>query len=92
MGVRNMLVNWLNQNKTSPSAYGADMAIGHDFCIQGDIKLSIRPASNGRLLVAQVYRPISGPGSDWENSLHLVPDGTSLVEAIARVLVLQKVS
>jgi hypothetical protein len=92
MGIRNWFIRWLDGEKRPTLAnYGLEVA-GQDMYLEGDVKLSIRPASNGRLLVAQIYKPVRGPGPDWETTLHLVPDGSSLVESIARVLVLQKVA
>jgi hypothetical protein len=93
MGIRNMIVRWLDGPRPALANYGHGLEIaGNDMYLEGDVKLSIRPASNGRLLVAQIYKPVRGPGPDWETTLHLVPDGSSLVESIARVLVLQKVA
>lgn len=93
MGVRSWVYGWFWRG-WKDSRHGTAVSL-HEYeeeqFFKGDVKLTIKGATNGRLLSMQLFKPIPGPGNDWETTLYLVPEGTSLVETITRALVAAKV-
>ena len=59
--------------------------------MKGEVKIVVKPALNGRIVMMQAYKPVNGPQPDWESTVYLVPEGNSLIEAITTLLVSAKV-
>ena len=90
MGIRSAMYGWFRDAWRRKNNVGMAIPLGHydedDNPGKNDVRMNIQRAANGRLLTVKQYKPVSGPGADWETTLYLVPDGESLINAVAQAL------
>lgn len=54
------------------------------------LQLAIIKCSNGTVIRSTIYKPVVGPGSDWQHEVHIVKDEETVTDAIQRIMVLKK--
>ena len=53
------------------------------------LQLTVIKCANGTVVKASIYRPVMGPGPDWQHEVHIVKDDEKLNDTIGRILVLK---
>ena len=92
----NSLKRWLRKWLNSDRDYGLARAstqspVDELANMSTSVRFSITPALNGKAILVSTYKP-NPHGPDWTTQLYLVPEGTSLVEAITTCITLTELS
>lgn len=83
--IKRAIRRWLNDDGpvAIKSAHGGQT----DTDDRLNVTFSLVPAENGMIVKQSYYRPINGPGPDWQHKMYIVKEGETLPEVLTRLAV-----
>jgi hypothetical protein len=83
--IKRAIRRWLNDDglvaiKSSPAGHS-------DTDDRLNVTFALVPAENGMIVKQSYYRPINGPGPDWQHKMYIVKENETLPEVLTRLAV-----
>jgi hypothetical protein len=84
--IKRAIRRWLNDD--SPALANAVTSSGlQETDDRLNVTFALVPAENGMIVKQSYYRPINGPGPDWQHKMYIVKENETLPEVLTRLAV-----